>query len=396
MLQKEILFLSGVRTPFGTFGGSLKSLTATELGVVATKGALEKASVSAGQVQQVIFGNVVQSSRDAIYLSRHIGLRSGCPVDVPALTVNRLCGSGFEAIIQAARIMLLDEADVVVAGGTESMSQAPHVIRGARWGLRLGSGELEDVLWESLTDAYCGLPMAQTAENLAEKYDISRADVDQYAYRSQQLAAEAQNSGRLAQEIVPVELKGRKGGSVLFEKDEHLKPGTTLEGLAKLKPYFKADGTITAGNASGIVDGAAAMVMCTRKFADANGLKPLARLVSWGIAGVEPAFMGIGPAPASRMALKRAGMHLNEMELVEINEAFSPQYLAVEKELGLNREITNINGGAIAIGHPLGATGTRLTVTLMHSLLAGDLKHGLASACIGGGQGATVILETFK
>ncbi|MCA9735891.1 MAG: acetyl-CoA C-acetyltransferase [Deferribacteres bacterium] len=396
MLQKEILFLSGVRTPFGTFGGSLKNLSATELGVIATQGALRKANVAAEQIEQVLFGNVIQTSKDAIYLSRHIGLRAGCPVDAPALTVNRLCGSGFESIIQAARLILLDEAEVVIAGGTESMSQAPHVIRGARWGLRLGSGELEDVLWEGLTDAYCGLPMAQTAENLAEKYNISRAAVDEYALRSQELAAKAQKSGRLAKEIVPVEIKGRRGDTTRFEHDEHLKPETTLEGLSKLKPYFKADGTITAGNASGIVDGAAAMVMCSRQFAEAHSLKPIARLVNWGVAGVEPSIMGIGPAPASRTALKRAGMSIDDMDLVEVNEAFSPQYLAVEKELGLKREITNINGGAIAIGHPLGATGTRLTITLMHSLLHAGLKRGLASACIGGGQGATVIIESLQ
>ncbi|KAA3616238.1 MAG: acetyl-CoA C-acetyltransferase [Calditrichaeota bacterium] len=395
MHQKEIVFLSGVRTPFGTFGGSLKDLTATELGVIATKSAIAKSGAAASQVDHVIFGNVVQSSKDAIYLSRHIGLHSGCPVDVPALTVNRLCGSGFESIIQAARLMLLDEAELVVVGGTESMSQAPHVIRGARWGLRLGSGELEDVLWESLTDSYCQLPMAQTAENLADKYQISRQAVDEYAFRSQKLAADARESGRLAEEIVPVELKGRKGKSTFFEHDEHLKPETTLEMLGKLRPYFKADGTITAGNASGIVDGAAAMVMCTGEFAEKNGLNPIARLINWGIAGVEPALMGIGPAPASRSALKRAGLQLQDMELIEVNEAFSPQYLAVEKELGLNREITNVNGGAIAIGHPLGATGTRLTITLMHELRRREYKKGLASACIGGGQGATVIIEAI-
>ncbi len=393
MHKKEIVFLSGVRTPFGTFGGSLKEMTATELGVVAAKGALEKSALSAGDIDHVVFGNVVQSSKDAIYLARHVALRAGCAIETPALTVNRLCGSGFEAIIQAARLMLLAEAEVALVGGTESMSQAPHVIRGARWGLRLGAGQLEDVLWESLTDSYCNLPMAQTAENLADEYKISREAVDEYAVRSQKLAAAARESGRFAEEIVPVELKGRKGQTMLFEQDEHLKPETTMEMLAKLKPYFKADGTITAGNASGIVDGAAAMVMCTREFAESRGLQPLAILQSWGIAGVEPSLMGIGPAPASRSALKRAGLNLSEIGLIEINEAFSPQYLAVEKELELNREITNVNGGAIAIGHPLGATGTRLTLTLMHELRRRGLKKGLASACIGGGQGAAVIIE---
>ncbi len=396
MSKNEIVFLSGVRTPFGTFGGKLRGLTATDLGVVAAKGALEKAGVAPDAVNHVIFGNVIQTSSDALYLARHVGLKAGCPIDVPAVTVNRLCGSGFESIVQGARLLMLGEADVVLVGGTENMSQAPHVVRGARWGdLRLATGKFEDMLWESLLDPYCGFSMAQTAENLAEEYKISRREVDEYALRSQQLAKKAWDEGRMQEEIVAVELKGRRGKTELFEHDEHLRPETTLESLAKLRPYFKEDGTITAGNASGIVDGAAAMVMTTAEHAQKLGATPIGKLVDWGFAGVEPRIMGIGPAPASRNALERAGLALGDMALVEVNEAFAPQYLAVEKELGLDREITNVNGGAIAIGHPLAASGTRLTLTILHELRRRKEKYGLATACIGGGQGAAVIVEAF-
>ncbi len=396
MSKNEIVFLSGVRTPFGTFGGKLRGKTATDLGVVAAKGALEKAGVAPDVVNHVIFGNVIQTSSDALYLARHVGLKAGCPINVPAVTVNRLCGSGFESIVQGARLLMLGEADVVLVGGTENMSQAPHVVRGARWGdLRLATGKFEDMLWESLLDPYCGFSMAQTAENLAEEYKISRREVDEYALRSQQLAKKAWDEGRMQEEIVPVELKGRRGKTELFEHDEHLRPETTLESLAKLRPYFKEDGTITAGNASGIVDGAAAMVMTTAEHAQKLGAAPIGKLVDWGFAGVEPRIMGIGPAPASRNALERAGLALGDMALVEVNEAFAPQYLAVEKELGLDREITNVNGGAIAIGHPLAASGTRLTLTILHELRRRKEKYGLATACIGGGQGAAVIVEAF-
>lgn len=394
MKAQDVVFLSGVRTAFGTFGGSLKGISAIELGVVASKGALEKSGLPADEIDHVVFGNVLQTSADAIYMARHIGLKSGVPVPVPALTLNRLCGSGFEAIVQGAKMIMLDEAAAVLAGGTESMSQAPHVIRGARWGLRLNAGKLEDYLWEALLDPYCGCQMAMTAENLADKYGISREETDIYAHTSQMRAKEAWENGRLAAEVVPVEVKSRKG-PVVFDKDEHMRPETTLEGLAKLPPYFKQDGTVTAGNASGIVDGAGALVLCSAQKAEQQGLNPLGRLVSWGNVGVEPSIMGIGPVGACKMALKRAGLSLEQMDLVEINEAFSPQYLAVEKELGLDREKTNVNGGAIAIGHPLAATGARLTLTILHELRRRGGKYGLASACIGGGQGMAVIVEAF-
>jgi acetyl-CoA acetyltransferase family protein len=395
MNKNSIVFLSGVRTPFGTFGGSLKDLTAVDLGVVAAKGAIEKAGMAADKIDHVVFGNVIQSCREAIYMARHVGLRAGCPQETPAVTVNRLCGSGFEAIVQGARMLMLGEAKYILAGGTENMSETPHIIRGARWGLRLNAGKLEDYLWESLTDTQCGLSMAQTAEKLAEKYGISRQAVDEYAYTSQVRAKAAWDTGKLAEEVVPVEIPGRKGQTIVFERDEHLRPETTVEALSKLKPYFKADGTITAGNASGIVDGAAAVVMTTAGEAEKMGVKPIGRLVDWGFAGVDPSIMGIGPAPASRSALARAEMQLKQMDLVEVNEAFAPQYVAVEKELGLHREITNVNGGAIAIGHPLAATGTRLTTTILHELRRRGKKYGLASACIGGGQGAAVIVEAL-
>jgi len=389
----DVVFLSGVRTPFGAFGGALKDLTATQLGVVAAESAIKKSGIDAKEIEHVIFGNVMQTSQDAIYISRHIALRAGCRIEIPALTVNRLCGSGFEAIVQAARLLILGEADFVLAGGTESMSQAPHIIRGARWGLRLNAGKLEDYLWESLLDAQCGLTMAQTAEGLAEKLGIGRQACDEYALLSQMRCAAAWESGKMAEEIVPVEIPGKKGKTITFARDEHPRPDTNLEALSQLSPYFKKDGTVTAGNASGIVDGAAAMIMTTASLAEKRGLKPIGRLVNWGFAGVEPSMMGIGPVPASRNALERAGMALDEMDLVEINEAFAPQYLSVEKELGLDREKTNVNGGAISIGHPLAASGTRLTLTILHELRRRKQKFGLASACIGGGQGAAVIVE---
>jgi acetyl-CoA acetyltransferase family protein len=397
MATQEVVFLSGVRTAFGAFGGALKDLTATQLGTIAAKAALQKAGVEAQAIEHAIFGNVMQTSQDAIYIARHVGLKAGCRIETPALTVNRLCGSGFEAIVQGARLLMLGEAETVLVGGAESMSQAPHVIRGARWGdLRLGpAGKLEDYLWESLLDANCGLTMAQTAENLADKLGISRLACDEFALLSQQRTAAAWESGKFNEEIAPVEIAGKKGKVTMFSRDEHPRPDATLEGLSKLTPYFKKDGTITAGNASGIVDGAAAMVMTTAKFAEQRGLRAIGRLVNWGFAGVEPSIMGIGPVPASRNALQRANMKLEQMNLVEVNEAFAPQYLAVEKELGLHREITNVNGGAIAIGHPLAASGTRLTLTILHELRRRKQKYGLATACIGGGQGAAVIVEAY-
>jgi acetyl-CoA acetyltransferase family protein len=393
----DVVFLSAARTGMGTFGGSLKDLSATDLGVVAAKGALEQAGVPADAVDQVVFGNALQTSADAIYLARHVGLRAGLPLEVPALTLNRLCGSGFQSIVSGAMEILLGEAEVALCGGTESMSQAPHVVRGARWGdQRLGpAGQFyHDLLWEALTDSFTGCSMAMTAENLAERYGITREEVDAYALRSQRLAKQAWDEGRFAAEIVPVTLKTRKG-EVQFAADEHMRPETTGEALAKLKPYFKEGGTVTAGNASGIGDGAAAVLISSARWAEQNGVKPLGRLVSWGLAGVEPSEMGIGPAPASRAALKRAGLSLEQMDLVEVNEAFGSQYCAVEKELGLDRDKTNTSGGAIALSHPLGASGARITVHLLHELRRQGKRYGLGTACIGGGQGIAVVVESL-
>lgn len=391
--DKNVVFLSGVRTPFGTFGGSLKDLTATDLGVVSAEAAIARSGVDPAEFGQVFFGNVIQTSADAIYLARHVGLRAGLPIEVPAATVNRLCGSGFQAIIDGAESIIVDDANVCLTGGAESMSQAPHVVRGARWGLRLGPAvPFEDTLWEALTDPYCGFSMAETAENLAEEYDISRTEVDEYALRSQQLAHGAWEEGRFEAEVVPVTVK-RKRKEVEFARDEHMRPDTTLEGLAALRPYFKEDGLVTAGNASGIGDGAAALVVADADFAAANRLEPLGRLVTWAVAGVPPRIMGLGPAPASRKALERAGLTLDDMKLIEVNEAFAPQYVAVERELGLDREKVNVSGGAIAITHPLAATGARITAHLLHELRRRGGGLGLGSACIGGGQGAAVIVE---
>ncbi|MDB4948457.1 MAG: atoB [Gemmatimonadetes bacterium] len=393
----DVVFLSAARTGFGTFGGALKDLSATDLGVAAARGALEKAGVPADAVGHVVFGNALQTSSDAIYLARHVGLKAGLPQRVPAITLNRLCGSGFQAVVSGAMEILLGEAEVVLCGGTESMSQAPHVVRGARWGgQRFGpAGKMyEDLLWEALTDPFAGCSMAMTAENLAGRYGITREQADEVAIRSQRLAKEAWDAGHYAAEIVPVAIKTRKG-ETQFAADEHMRPETTPEALAKLKPMFKEGGTVTAGNASGIGDGAAALVVSSAAWAERNGVKPIGRLVSWGVAGVEPTHMGIGPAPASRAALERAGMRADQMDLVEVNEAFASQYCAVEKELELDRERVNVSGGAIALAHPLGASGARITTHLLHELRRRGGGYGLGTACIGGGQGIAVVVEAF-
>jgi acetyl-CoA acetyltransferase family protein len=379
----------------GEYGGQLRDMSAIELGAVAARAAIERSNVQPDQIDHTVIGNALQTSGDAIYGARHVALKAGVPIDKPALTVNRLCGSGIQAIISGAQMIQLGEAGMALAGGMESMSQAPHVIRGARWGLRLGEGKLEDSLMVALLDTHCGYYMAQTAENLARKHDISRERQDEYALLSQTRAAAAWEAGRLGEEVVPVEIKGRKGVT-LFERDDHLRPDTTLEGLAKLKPAFSKDGFVTAGNASGIVDGAAAILIADEETARKLETRPLGRIVSWGVAGVPPEIMGIGPVPASQKALAAAGLSLGDIDLVEVNEAFAGQYLAVEKELGLDRERTNVNGGAIALGHPLGASGTRLVLTILLELGRRGKKYGLATACIGGGQGIAIIVEAFN
>ncbi len=393
----SVVFLSGVRTGFGAFGGTLKDLSATELAATAGREAIGRAGVTPADVDHVVFGNVLQTSSDAPYLARHAGLKAGVPIERPAVTVNRLCASGFEAVAQGAQQILLGHARVVLAGGSESMSQAPHVIRGARWGLRLGTPPpLEDALWEAVRDAYCGLSMGETAELLAERYRIGREEVDCYAARSQSCAQAAWQSGAYADEVVPVMVQDRKTRQQqAWAADEHMRPGTTPEALATLPPHFKKGGVVTAGNASGICDGAAALVVADEAFATERGLRPLGRLVSWAAAGVDPKVMGLGPVPASRLALERAGLTLDDMDLIEVNEAFAAQYLAVERELGLDRERTNLDGGAVALGHPLGASGARITLHLLHALRRRAGRYGLGTACVGGGQGMAVVVESL-
>jgi acetyl-CoA acetyltransferase family protein len=388
----DVFILGGARTPMTDYAGALKDVSALELGAIASRAAFTRTGVKPEWIDHVVVGNVMQTSSDAIYGARHVALKAGVPIEVPALTVNRLCGSGIQAAVSGAQLLLLDEADIVLTGGIESMSQAPHVIRGLRSGLKLNQGKLEDSLYEALLDPYCGLFMAQTAEKCATKYGISRDAQDAYALRSQEAAARAWAEGRFKDEITPVELKSRKGVTIV-DADDHLRPDTTLEGLAKLPAAFSKDGTVTAGNASGIVDGGAALVLASSRAVKDRGLRPLARLVTWAAVGVDPAYMGMGPAPATRKALDRAGLRLDQIDLIEVNEAFAGQYLAVEKELGLDREKTNVNGGAIALGHPLGMTGTRLLLTLTLELGRRQKKYGLATACIGGGQGITAIIE---
>jgi acetyl-CoA acetyltransferase family protein len=390
--NSEIVIVNGARTPMAEYNGVFSGISAIDLGVVAAKEALARSGTDPAEVDHVIFGNALQTSGDAIYGARHVGLKSGVPKEVPALTVNRLCGSGFESIVQGAHRILLGEATTVLAGGMENMSQAPHVIRGARRGLKLGQGQLEDSLMVALLDSWSGLYMAQTSDRVAAKYRISRQEQDEYALSSQRRAAAAWESCRLSEEVVPVEVQsGRK--TVLVERDDHMRPDTTLEALAKLPPSFGKDGQVTAGNASGIVDGAAAVVVTTAENAKARGMKPLARLVSWAVVGCEPELMGIGPAPAARAALARAGLAIEDIALWEINEAFAGQILGVVRELGLDLEKLNVNGGAIALGHPLAATGTRLTLTLARELARRGERYGVAGACIGGGQGIAVVLE---
>ncbi|HEV2908055.1 MAG TPA: acetyl-CoA C-acetyltransferase [Candidatus Eremiobacteraceae bacterium] len=392
--KPDVVLVNAARTPFGNFGGALRDVSAIDLAVVASKAALQRANVAPEKIDQVILGNVIQSSADAIYAARHVGLKTGCREDVPALTLNRLCGSGLQAIVSGAQQLLLGEAKYVLAGGTENMSQSPHVIRGARWGLALGQGKLEDSLWEGLTDSYNNMPMAITAENLAERYEISRQEADEFSLRSQRGAAKALENGYFAEEIVPVEVPGKKGPTVV-DKDEGPRPGVTMEQLAKLPARFKKDGIVTPGNASGITDGAAMVVLTTAEQARKDGLEPIGRLVSWGVVGVDPDIMGIGPAFAIPQAAERAGLSLDDFDLVEINEAFAPQVLACVHALHLDVDKLNPNGGAIALGHPLGASGARITYTLLHELRRRKKKYGVASACIGGGQGIAGVVEAL-
>jgi acetyl-CoA acyltransferase 2 len=394
MFITDAVILHGARTPMARYMGSFDSTSAIDLAAVAGREAVRRSGADPSEFDHVIFGNVMQTSADALYGSRHVGLKAGLPVETPAVTVNRLCGSGMESISQAAQRILLGDAKLVLAGGMENMSQSPHVIRGARTGFRLGEGKLEDSLMSGLHDTYCGFSMSETAENLAAEQGITRRASDEYALRSQQAAEAAFRACRVKEEVVPVEVKkGKK--TVTVSEDDHRRPDTTMEILESLQPAFRKDGIVTAGNASGIVDGAAAVVMTHAKIAKERGWKPIGRIVSWASAGVPPRIMGMGPVPAIQKALALAGLKLEQMDLIEVNEAFAAQYLAVEKLLGLNRDKTNVNGGAIALGHPLAASGTRLVLTLLLELRRRNERYGVASACIGGGQGIAVVVESL-
>ncbi|HZU84336.1 MAG TPA: acetyl-CoA C-acyltransferase [Polyangiaceae bacterium] len=390
---EPVVVVAAKRTPFGAMQGSLRGLTATDLAVVAARAALEQCRIDVRHVGHVVVGNVMQTSSDAIYCARHVGLKAGLPIETPAITVNRLCGSGFQAVVDGAVQIHMREADAVLVAGTENMTQAPHLLRGAREGWAFGKAPtVEDSLWSALTDSYCGTPMAVTAENLAQQYGITRRQCDEYALGSQQRWASANEAGLFKSEIAPVTVPTKKG-PIELSVDEHPRPQTTLDGLAKLAPVFKKDGVVTAGNASGICDGAAALVLARQSYAEKHGMAPLARVAAWAVSGVEPSLMGIGPAPAVRAALARAGVAMADVDLFEVNEAFAPQYLAVEKELGLDRRKTNVNGGAIALGHPLGASGARITAHLVYELDRRGGRYAVGSACIGGGQGIAVVLE---
>ncbi len=391
-MARDVFILGGKRTPMASYVGALKDVKAIDLAASAARAALEATGVAADEIDHTVIGNALQTSGDAIYGARHVALKAGVPAERPALTVNRLCGSGIQSIISGAQMIQLGEAETALVGGMESMSMAPHAIYGARAGFALGQGKLEDTLMVALLDTYCNTTMAGTAENLARRYEIAREDQDKYALRSQQEAKRALDAGIFAEEISPVEVKTRKGIKMV-EADDHMRPDTTLEVLAKLPTAFSKDGFVTAGNASGIVDGAAALVIAGEDYVKRRGVSPLGRIVAWAYAGVEPDVMGIGPVPAVRKALEKAGLKLADIDLVEVNEAFAAQYLAVEKELGLDRARTNVNGGAIALGHPLGATGTRITLTMLLELRRRGGRYGLATACIGGGQGIAIICE---
>jgi len=392
---RDLVLVDGVRTPMIDYNGPFADVSAIDLGAHAARALLDRLGVEGSEIDHAVVGNALQTSPDAIYGARHVALKAGLPTEVPALTVNRLCGSGIQSVISGAQAILTGDATTCLVGGMENMSQTPHVIWGARRGFKLGQGKLEDLLMVALFDSYCGYYMAQTSNNLARDYGISRADQDEFALLSQRRAGAAWAACRLSEEVVPVEVgKGKKAKRI--DRDDHLRPDSTMEDLAALPPAFDKDGFVTAGNASGIVDGAAMMLLSTAEHAEERGWKPLGRILGWSVVGVEPSRMGIGPAPAIRAVLARTGMELGDLDLIEINEAFAGQILAVIRELQLDVNKLNVNGGAIALGHPLGASGTRLLITLLKELARRGGGTGVASACIGGGQGIAMLVETVQ
>lgn len=393
-LLKNVFIVGAKRTAFGKFGGKLKDFSATDLQEIAAKAAIEQSKIPKEEFNSSIIGNIIHTGADAAYISRHVALRCGLPINSTALTVNRLCGSGFQSVINGAQEIQLGDSDVVLCGGVENMSLAPYVTRGHRFGIRLGVDlKLEDSLWTSLTDAHIKLPMAITAENLAEQYKLTRLDCDKLALKSQKNWKNAQVNGHFKSEIVPIKVKGRKGDES-FEVDEHGRGDATIEELSKLPAVFKKNGTVTAGNASGIVDGASAIVLASEATVKKHNLQPLARVSSYFTSGCDPKIMGIGPVMAVRNLLKKTKLDVSKIDLFEVNEAFAAQYLSVEKELGLNPDICNVNGGAIAIGHPLAASGNRILANLTYELSRRKGKYAIGSACIGGGQGIAVLLES--
>lgn len=394
VFKRAIYIVAARRTPFGTYGGKLKDYSATHLQELANRAVLKQANLSADAIESTVVGNVMQSSSDAAYIARHAALRAGVPIHVPALTVNRLCGSGFQSIISGGQEIELGDANVVLCGGSESMSQAPYAVRNIRFGTKLGQDlKLEDTLWQGLTDEYAKTPMGVTAENLAKKFNLTRQDTDQYALQSQQRWKKANDQGFFKDEIEPIKMKGKKGDE-LFDTDEHPRPQSTIEQLAKLPAVFrKENGTVTAGNASGICDGAGAVILCSEEAMKKHKLQPLARLVGYHVSGVEPTLMGFGPVPAIENLLKKTNKQVSDIDLFDINEAFAPQFLSCQKSLKLPNETTNVNGGAIALGHPLGASGTRITINLVYELRRRQAKYAIGSACIGGGQGISLLIE---
>ncbi len=390
--MREAVIVSAVRTPIGTFAGALKDVPAVQLGVVAVKEALKRAGIEASQIENVVLGNVLQAGLGQ-NTARQVLIHSGIPQEIPAMTINKVCASGLRSVSLAAQMIKAGDADVIVAGGFENMSAAPYALPGARWGCRMGDSNLTDIMIkDGLWDAFNQYHMGITAENVAEKWKLTREELDAFSFESQQKAEKAIKSGRFKDEIVPVEMSGKKGVTV-FDTDEHPRFGTTLDALSRLKPAFKKDGVVTAGNASGINDGAAALVVMSMEKARALGLKPLARIASYASAGVDPAIMGTGPIPASRKALEKAGWKAGDLDLIEANEAFASQAVVVNRELGWDTSKVNVNGGAIALGHPIGASGARILVTLLHEMKKRGAKKGIATLCIGGGQGSAITVE---
>lgn len=391
--MREVVIVSAVRTAIGSYGGSLKDISARELGALAIKEALNRANIEGKEVDEVIFGCVLQGGLGQ-NISRQCSIDAGIPSEVPTITINKVCGSGLRSVSLAAQTIIAGDNDVVVVGGTENMSQAAYFLENARWGYRMGNGEIKDsMINDGLWDAFNNYHMGITAENLAQKYSISREEQDNFALASQNKAEKAQSDGRFDDEIVPVIIPQRKKDPIVFKKDEFIKHGATLGSLQKLKPAFKKDGTVTAGNASGINDGAAALVIMSKEKCDLLGLKPIAKIVSYASSGVDPSIMGIGPVDAVKKALNKANLNLKDIDLVEANEAFAAQALAVSKELEFDMDKVNVNGGAIALGHPIGASGARILVSLLHEMVRSDRKRGLATLCIGGGMGTSLIVE---